>query len=137
MSVSSELLCSFELLKPLDFSALKSHIKKGRNKRQQMLNSPVSVPHHQVAHGFALTNCFTACHCSATECLRATVGHRGPLLHIAETLPSQASPIGPNRHTTQTTWRLPTMPSQRLPCIIEQTRLGCRNRLSSQYFVMA
>ncbi|KZZ92063.1 serine/threonine-protein phosphatase PP-Z [Moelleriella libera RCEF 2490] len=41
MSVSSELLCSFELLKPLDSSALKSHIKKGRNKRQQMLNSPV------------------------------------------------------------------------------------------------
>jgi serine/threonine-protein phosphatase PP1 catalytic subunit len=43
MSVSSELLCSFELLKPLDSSALKSHIKKGRNKRQQMLNSPVSL----------------------------------------------------------------------------------------------
>lgn len=42
MSVSSELLCSFELLKPLDSNALKSHIKKGRNKRQQMLNSPVS-----------------------------------------------------------------------------------------------
>ncbi|KAG6008777.1 serine/threonine protein phosphatase Pzh1 [Claviceps maximensis] len=40
MSVSSELLCSFELLKPLDSSALKSHIKKGRSKRQQMLNSP-------------------------------------------------------------------------------------------------
>ena len=42
MSVSDELLCSFELLKPLDSSALKSHIKKGRNKRQNMLNSPVS-----------------------------------------------------------------------------------------------
>lgn len=41
MSVSSELLCSFELLKPLDSNALKSHIKKGRNKRIQMLNSPV------------------------------------------------------------------------------------------------
>jgi serine/threonine-protein phosphatase PP1 catalytic subunit len=40
MSVSSELLCSFELLKPLDSSALKSHIKKSRNKRQHMLNSP-------------------------------------------------------------------------------------------------
>ncbi|TLD28472.1 hypothetical protein PspLS_04194 [Pyricularia sp. CBS 133598] len=40
MSVSSELLCSFELLKPLDSNALKSHIKKGRNKRQHMLNSP-------------------------------------------------------------------------------------------------
>lgn len=48
MSVSSELLCSFELLKPLDSSALKSHIKKGRNKRQNMLNSPVSAV---VAHG--------------------------------------------------------------------------------------
>jgi hypothetical protein len=41
MSVSAELLCSFELLKPLDSSALKSHIKKSRNKRQHMLNSPV------------------------------------------------------------------------------------------------
>ena len=41
MSVSGELLCSFELLKPLDSSALKSHIKKGRSKRQSgMLNSP-------------------------------------------------------------------------------------------------
>ena len=43
MSVSDELLCSFELLKPLDSSALKSHIKKGRNKRNSMLNSPVSM----------------------------------------------------------------------------------------------
>lgn len=42
MSVSGELLCSFELLKPLDSSALKSHIKKARNNRQNMLNSPVS-----------------------------------------------------------------------------------------------
>ncbi len=41
MSVSTELLCSFELLKPLDSNALKNHIKKGRNKRMQMLNSPV------------------------------------------------------------------------------------------------
>lgn len=41
MSVSTELLCSFELLKPLDSNALKNHIKKGRNKRNQMLNSPV------------------------------------------------------------------------------------------------
>ncbi|CAD0022628.1 unnamed protein product [Aureobasidium pullulans] len=40
MSVSGELLCSFELLKPLDSSALKRHIKKGRNERQNMLNSP-------------------------------------------------------------------------------------------------
>jgi len=41
MSVSAELLCSFELLKPLDSSAMKSHIKKARNRRQNMLNSPV------------------------------------------------------------------------------------------------
>jgi hypothetical protein len=41
MSVSSELLCSFELLKPLDSNALKNHIKKGRNKRNHLLNSPV------------------------------------------------------------------------------------------------
>ncbi|QSS50648.1 serine/threonine phosphatase PP-Z [Histoplasma capsulatum var. duboisii H88] len=43
MSVSAELLCSFELLKPLDSSALKSHIKKGRNKRNSMLNSPPAI----------------------------------------------------------------------------------------------
>lgn len=43
MSVSEGLLCSFELLKPLDSSALKSHIKRGRNKRNSMLNSPVSL----------------------------------------------------------------------------------------------
>ena len=43
MSVSGELLCSFELLKPLDSSALKNHIKKGRNKRNSILNSPVSL----------------------------------------------------------------------------------------------
>jgi hypothetical protein len=43
MSVSSELLCSFELLKPLDSNALKSHIKKGRTKRNNILNSPVSI----------------------------------------------------------------------------------------------
>lgn len=43
MSVSTELLCSFELLKPLDSNALKNHIKKGRNRRNQMLNSPVSL----------------------------------------------------------------------------------------------
>jgi serine/threonine-protein phosphatase PP1 catalytic subunit len=45
MSVSGELLCSFELLKPLDSSALKSHIKKGRNKRANMVNSPVCSQH--------------------------------------------------------------------------------------------
>lgn len=44
MSVSGELLCSFELLKPLDSTALKNHIKKGRNKRNSMLSSPVSCP---------------------------------------------------------------------------------------------
>lgn len=43
MSVSGELLCSFELLKPLDSAALKNHIKKGRNKRNSMLGSPVSL----------------------------------------------------------------------------------------------
>ena len=43
MSVSSNLLCSFELLKPLDSSALKNHIKRGRNARQNMLNSPVCL----------------------------------------------------------------------------------------------
>lgn len=44
MSVSGELLCSFELLKPLDSTALKNHIKKGRHQRNSMLNSPVSPP---------------------------------------------------------------------------------------------
>ncbi|KAI1800492.1 phosphoprotein phosphatase PPZ [Daldinia bambusicola] len=47
MSVSAELLCSFELLKPLDSSALKSHIKKGRNKRNNMLNSPPAAVYPQ------------------------------------------------------------------------------------------
>ena len=42
MSVSGELLCSFELLKPLDSAALKSHIKKGRKERNSLINSPVS-----------------------------------------------------------------------------------------------
>ena len=49
MSVSAELLCSFELLKPLDSSALKSHIKKSRNKRQSMLNSPVRLNIHRAS----------------------------------------------------------------------------------------
>ncbi|CAD6504556.1 BgTH12-00065 [Blumeria graminis f. sp. triticale] len=40
MSVSIELLCSFELIKPLDSMALKSQMKKARNKRNTMLNSP-------------------------------------------------------------------------------------------------
>ncbi|KAI2638600.1 serine/threonine-protein phosphatase PP-Z [Xylaria nigripes] len=47
MSVSAELLCSFELLKPLDSTALKSHIKKGKNKRNSMLNSPPANVHPQ------------------------------------------------------------------------------------------
>lgn len=47
MSVSGELLCSFELLKPLDSAALKSHIKKGRNKRNSILNSPPAAPSAQ------------------------------------------------------------------------------------------
>ncbi|KAJ5888241.1 Serine/threonine-protein phosphatase PP-Z [Penicillium taxi] len=47
MSVSGELLCSFELLKPLDSTALKNHIKKGRNQRNSMLNSPPALPSAQ------------------------------------------------------------------------------------------
>ena len=43
MSVSSELLCSFELLKPLDSNGLKNHIKKQRNSRKNFINSPVSA----------------------------------------------------------------------------------------------
>lgn len=46
MSVSQELLCSFELLKPLESSQLKTHMKKGRNERQRMLNSPVCHDHY-------------------------------------------------------------------------------------------
>ncbi len=60
MSVSGELLCSFELLKPLDSSALKSHIKKGRSRRQTMLNSPVSSR-------VAMTSVATADRCVARQ----------------------------------------------------------------------
>ena len=67
MAVSDELLCSFELLKPLDSSALKSHIKKGRNKRQSMLNSPVSA-HTTPPH--SLLTRYTACHRVCPELLR-------------------------------------------------------------------
>lgn len=43
MSVSGELLCSFELLKPLDSTQLKQQMKKSRNKRSSMTHqSPVS-----------------------------------------------------------------------------------------------
>ncbi|KAF2148724.1 phospho protein phosphatase PPZ [Myriangium duriaei CBS 260.36] len=47
MSVSSELLCSFELLKPLEVSQLKSHMKKGKSERQRMLNSPPASQYPQ------------------------------------------------------------------------------------------
>ncbi|ORY87895.1 Metallo-dependent phosphatase-like protein [Protomyces lactucae-debilis] len=40
MCVSEELLCSFELLKPLDASALKQHMKKGDSKKHTMMHSP-------------------------------------------------------------------------------------------------
>lgn len=49
MSVSGELLCSFELLKPLDSTALKNHIKKGRKERNSMLSSP---PAHVSAQSY-------------------------------------------------------------------------------------
>jgi len=43
MSVSGELLCSFELLKPLDSTALKQQMKKSRNRRSSVMHqSPVS-----------------------------------------------------------------------------------------------
>lgn len=93
MSVSSELLCSFELLKPLDSSALKSHIKKGRSKRQQMLNSPVSeLLNRQVD---MLANDRAACECYATECLTARGLRgcvRGPFLLFLYS-PLSASPL--------------------------------------------
>lgn len=69
MSVSSNLLCSFELLKPLDSSALKSHIKKGRNARQNMLNSPVSSTTIPLAYGYILIASSLACHCLSTKLL--------------------------------------------------------------------
>jgi len=58
MSVSAELLCSFELLKPLDSTALKSHIKRGRNLRNNLLNSPVSsrLPRTPSANTVLLTD---------------------------------------------------------------------------------
>ena len=66
MSVSGELLCSFELLKPLDSSALKSHIKKGRNKRNSILNSPVSLSWF---HGHHMLNPTAACKCLCAKLL--------------------------------------------------------------------
>ena len=67
MSVSGELLCSFELLKPLDSSALKSHIKKGRNKRNSMLNSPVRNPHFLLDFDPG-DPCWIARHCRDLSC---------------------------------------------------------------------
>ena len=44
MSVSAELLCSFELLKPLDSAALKQQMKRSRSRRSSMTHqSPVSL----------------------------------------------------------------------------------------------
>ncbi|BFZ53013.1 serine/threonine protein phosphatase Pzh1 [Savitreella phatthalungensis] len=40
MCVSEELLCSFELLKPLDASALKQHMQKGDSKKHMMHSPP-------------------------------------------------------------------------------------------------
>lgn len=58
MSVSSELLCSFELLKPLDSSELKQQMKKGRSRRSSMNHqSPVCcIPPNEVDDG-KLTLC--------------------------------------------------------------------------------
>lgn len=69
MSVSGELLCSFELLKPLDSSALKSHIKKSRNKRNSALNSPVSLPLCSCQEQETSLNSIVACYCISAELL--------------------------------------------------------------------
>lgn len=70
MSVSGELLCSFELLKPLDSSALKSNIKKRRNKRNSILNSPVSLFCTASRHREKqLLTRHSACYCLSTEFL--------------------------------------------------------------------
>lgn len=42
MSVSEDLLCRFELMEPLNSTALKNH-KKGQIKRDNMLNKSVSL----------------------------------------------------------------------------------------------
>ncbi|KAF8472738.1 Serine/threonine protein phosphatase [Kalaharituber pfeilii] len=47
MSVSGELLCSFELLKPLDSSALKKQMKSSRGRRNSTM--PQSPPASQIA----------------------------------------------------------------------------------------
>lgn len=50
MSVSGELLCSFELLKPLDSTALKQQMKKSRNKRSSVMHQ--SPPAHMSAQSY-------------------------------------------------------------------------------------
>ena len=75
MSVSAELLCSFELLKPLDSSALKSHIKKGRNKRNNMLNSPVCrVSCRSLVSPLTNPPVPPACQCLPSECIGISQG---------------------------------------------------------------
>lgn len=92
MSVSQNLLCSFELLKPLDSTALKSHIKKGRNQRNSMINSPVSVlsSSHKVN-----TNSISACTAFSTKFL-------DHLKQLISPLPiSNNNPIGFSRARQQ------------------------------------
>lgn len=50
MSVSGELLCSFELLKPLDSTALKQQMKKSRNRRSSVMHQ--SPPAHLSAQSY-------------------------------------------------------------------------------------
>lgn len=84
MSVSSELLCSFELLKPLDSNALKNHIKKARNRRNQMLNSPVCSQRSLCVLRLAqLTSFFVACKCVSPECVTGYLNLYSMLLDIA------------------------------------------------------
>jgi len=72
MSVNSELLCSFELLKPLDSNALKTHIKKQKHNRKHILNSPVRYPKYDRTHcsGRVLIVYFLARHRATTERIR-------------------------------------------------------------------
>lgn len=70
MSVSTELLCSFELLKPLDSSALKSQMKKARLKRNSMLNSPpVSNPYTPPLYRCTRSHLFIACRFCPSKCI--------------------------------------------------------------------
>jgi serine/threonine-protein phosphatase PP1 catalytic subunit len=82
MSVSGELLCSFELLKPLDSSALKSHIKKSRNMRQSMLNSPVCTAHDGVLNASPLRAIYSIS-CTRTDCLSARPLRSSKLLTVS------------------------------------------------------